>query len=76
MFSIDGWLGNEASEAFLYTLAALEISPKTRKQPATHVTHDDDDGDDGDDDDDSDDDDDDDDDDNDDDDVGAGDEDD
>ncbi len=74
MFSIDGWLGNEASEAFLYTLAALEISPKTRKQPATHVTHDDDDGDDGDDDD-SDDDDDDDDDDNDDD-VGAGDEDD
>jgi hypothetical protein len=33
MFSDDGYFGNEAYEAFIYTLAALEISPKTSKGP-------------------------------------------
>jgi hypothetical protein len=34
MFSDDGYFGNEAYEAVLYTLAALEILPKTsRKKP-------------------------------------------
>ena len=53
MFSDDGYFGNEAYEAFLYTLAALEISHKTsRKKPARVVVEDDEDDEDEDDDDD------------------------